>query len=78
MRPRGVSRGISGCSRSALTQREAGLQSPVGQRHFNARVDSRSRAAAGERLRLALDTSRLYFFDRSSGRNLTASSRPRR
>lgn len=45
---------------------------------FNARVDPRTRAAGGGRLRLALDTSRLYFFDRSSGRNLTASSSPRR
>ena len=39
--------------------------------HFNARVDPRSRAAAGERLGLAIDTSRLYFFDGESGRKLT-------
>ncbi len=45
---------------------------------FNARVNPRTRAAGDKRLRLALDTSRLYFFDRSSGRNLTASSSPRR
>jgi hypothetical protein len=31
---RGVSRGMSGCRRSALIHREAGLQSPVGQRHL--------------------------------------------
>jgi multiple sugar transport system ATP-binding protein len=45
---------------------------------FNARVDPRTRAAAGQRLRLAIDTSRLYFFDGETGLNLTASSRPRR
>jgi multiple sugar transport system ATP-binding protein len=39
--------------------------------HFNARVDPRSRAAPGEPLRLAVDTSRLYFFDGASGGNLT-------
>jgi hypothetical protein len=31
-----VSRGISGCSRDAFRQTEAGLHSPVGQRHFAA------------------------------------------
>ena len=38
---------------------------------FNARVDPRTRARPGGVLRLAVDTGRLYFFDRESGRNLT-------
>ena len=29
-------RGISGCSRDAFTHTDAGLHSPVGQRHFDA------------------------------------------
>jgi hypothetical protein len=38
--------------------------------HFSAPLDPRTRAANGQPLRLAVDTSRLYFFDRESGENL--------
>jgi multiple sugar transport system ATP-binding protein len=37
---------------------------------FNARVDSRTRAAPGEPLRLALDPARFHFFDPETGENL--------
>ena len=37
---------------------------------FNARVDSRTAAAAGDAIRLTIDTSKLYFFDASTGDNL--------
>jgi multiple sugar transport system ATP-binding protein len=38
---------------------------------FNARVDARSAAAQGERLRLAVDPARFHFFDPETGANLT-------
>jgi multiple sugar transport system ATP-binding protein len=41
---------------------------------FNARVDARSSAAPGERLRLAVDTARFHFFDPETGDNLTPRS----
>jgi multiple sugar transport system ATP-binding protein len=49
---------------------------------FSARVDPRTRARVGERLRLAVDPSRFHFFDRETGARLTvngasASSEPR-
>jgi multiple sugar transport system ATP-binding protein len=37
---------------------------------FTARVDSRTQAQSGARLRLAVDSSRLYFFDPSTGASL--------
>jgi multiple sugar transport system ATP-binding protein len=37
---------------------------------FNARVDPRTTAAAGEALRLAVDPSRFHFFDRETGENI--------
>jgi len=40
-----VSRGMRGWRRSALTHFDAGLHSPVGQRHFVAGADYRKRAA---------------------------------
>jgi multiple sugar transport system ATP-binding protein len=42
---------------------------------WNARVSSRTEARAGQPLRLAVDTSRLYFFDPASGASLTAGAR---
>jgi multiple sugar transport system ATP-binding protein len=41
---------------------------------FAARVDPRTRARLGEKLRLALDPSRLHFFDPQTGASLLASS----
>jgi multiple sugar transport system ATP-binding protein len=38
---------------------------------FNARVDARSAAAQGERLRLAVDPARFHFFDPETGANVT-------
>jgi multiple sugar transport system ATP-binding protein len=39
---------------------------------FNARVDSRTAAAPGESLRLALDPARFHFFDPETGENLAS------
>jgi len=39
---------------------------------FNARVDARTRARAGETLRLAVDPDGFYFFDPETGLNVTA------
>jgi multiple sugar transport system ATP-binding protein len=41
---------------------------------FNARVDPRTAARVGERLRLAVNPESLYFFDRASGENLLAAA----
>ena len=42
---------------------------------FTARVDARTRASAGDRLRLAVNPSALHFFDADTGASLTAPSR---
>jgi hypothetical protein len=42
---------------------------------WNARVQSKTAARAGERIRLAVDASHLYFFDPDSGASLTAGAR---
>jgi multiple sugar transport system ATP-binding protein len=42
---------------------------------WNARVSSKTEARPGQRLRLALDPSRLYFFDPDTGASLAARSR---
>jgi multiple sugar transport system ATP-binding protein len=44
----------------------------VGTSLFNARVDPRTRARAGESLRIAVDPARFHFFDPVSGRSLLA------
>jgi multiple sugar transport system ATP-binding protein len=44
---------------------------------FNARVDARSAAAPGERLRLAVDPARFHFFDPETGDNLASRSMER-
>jgi multiple sugar transport system ATP-binding protein len=43
---------------------------------FDARVDPRVDAAGGNRLRLAVDPSRFYFFDPATGVNLLRAARP--
>jgi hypothetical protein len=43
---------------------------------FNARVDPRTTASGGRRLRLAVDPTRFYFFDAGSGANLQRAKRP--
>jgi multiple sugar transport system ATP-binding protein len=42
---------------------------------WNARVQSKTHAQAGSRIRLAVDTSHLYFFDPDSGASLTTGAR---
>jgi multiple sugar transport system ATP-binding protein len=43
---------------------------------WNARVSSKTETRAGDRIRLAVDTSALYFFDPESGDSLTTRARP--
>jgi multiple sugar transport system ATP-binding protein len=54
---------------AVVGQADASLLADEGAK-FNARVDPRSKARPGQPLRLGMDTSRLYFFDPESGRNL--------
>jgi multiple sugar transport system ATP-binding protein len=42
---------------------------------WNARVQSKTAARVGERIRLAMDASHLYFFDPDNGASLTAGAR---
>jgi multiple sugar transport system ATP-binding protein len=42
---------------------------------FNARVDPRTRAAIGDRLRLAIDPHRFHFFDPKTGKSLLAAEK---
>jgi multiple sugar transport system ATP-binding protein len=58
----------------AREQEEEELTIGGGRAVFTARVDPRSAAAPGEPLRLAVDPSRLHFFDAKSGENLGSSS----
>jgi multiple sugar transport system ATP-binding protein len=58
----------------AREQEEEELTIGGGRAVFTARVDSRSAAAPGEPLRLAVDPSRLHFFDAQTGANLGSSS----
>ena len=44
---------------------------------FNARVDPRTKAAIGSRLRLAVDPHRFHFFDPTTGTSLLAAEAPR-
>jgi multiple sugar transport system ATP-binding protein len=66
-----VASDVSGRDEAALIQESRAL--------FSARVDPRARVRVGEPLELALDTSRLHFFDPESGKTLLpdAASEPR-
>jgi multiple sugar transport system ATP-binding protein len=57
-----VASDVSGRDEAALIQESRAL--------FSARVDPRARVRVGEPLELALDTSRLHFFDPESGKTL--------
>jgi multiple sugar transport system ATP-binding protein len=50
---------------------ELEAEGEVHENHFVARVPAESKAAAGQSLELALDTSKLAAFDGDSGVNLT-------
>jgi multiple sugar transport system ATP-binding protein len=54
----------------ALGDEDAGILQTEAS-YFTGRVDARSAAAVGDRLRLTLDPSRFYFFDPATGENLT-------
>jgi multiple sugar transport system ATP-binding protein len=57
-------------ARSDDTEDDGSLLVKRDRTRFVARVDPRSRVRAHERLRLAVDTGRLYFFDPASGESL--------
>jgi multiple sugar transport system ATP-binding protein len=50
--------------------RQLERQAGGSEAHFIARVDPRTRVAVGERIELAVDPSRLHFFDLGTGRSL--------
>ncbi len=58
-------------TRAIVEDEGADLQIPLmvdaGRAPCTARVDARSRCRPGETMRLAVDTSRLYFFDKETG-----------
>jgi multiple sugar transport system ATP-binding protein len=49
---------------------------PSNQALFTARVDARTAARVGERLRLAVDPARFHFFDPATGERVTATGAP--
>ena len=55
---------VEGCCASADLVEEKAL--------FNARVDPRTKAEIGSRLRLAIDPHRFHFFDPKTGKSLLA------
>jgi multiple sugar transport system ATP-binding protein len=52
------------------------LGTAEGTTSFTARVDARSAAKPGSRLRLSVDPTRFHFFDPETGRTLDASREP--
>jgi multiple sugar transport system ATP-binding protein len=50
------------------------LAEDAGKAMFAARVDARTKAKVGDRIRLAVDPSRLYFFSRETGESLLGAS----
>ena len=62
---------IEGASAHSAQLAELAADSGVGENDFVARLPAESSAAAGERIELAFDTSKLAIFDADSGANLT-------
>jgi multiple sugar transport system ATP-binding protein len=60
--------------RAAAEEEEEGLLAGAGTSLFNARVDPRTRARVGERLRLAVQPGGFHFFDLTGGENLLAAA----
>jgi len=58
--------------RAAVEDEDEGLLAREGTSLFNARVDPRTRAKVGERLRLAVQPRGFHFFDPETGANLLA------
>jgi multiple sugar transport system ATP-binding protein len=63
-----VATDVSGREEAALLQESRAL--------FSARVDPRTRVRVGEPLELALDPTRLHFFDPESGKTLLPAAAP--
>ena len=62
---------IEGASAHSAQLAELAADSGVGENDLVARLPAESSAAAGERIELAFDTSKLAIFDADSGANLT-------
>jgi multiple sugar transport system ATP-binding protein len=61
-------------ARAAQLDELAQTEGPT-ENTYVARVSAKSKATAGGRVQLALDTSRLTLFDAETGRNLSTQSR---
>jgi multiple sugar transport system ATP-binding protein len=60
--------------RAAVEEEDEGLLADERGSLFNARVDPRTRAEVGQRLRLAVNPERFHFFDAATGENLLAAA----
>jgi len=65
-----------GAGAKAAQLAQLAAESGVGENEFIARVSTESKAKQGEKLELALDTTKLTIFDPQSGRNLTLPEAP--
>ncbi len=57
--------------RSSAQLAELAAESGAGENEFVARVSAESKAAKGQTIELALDTTKLHIFDADTGVNLT-------
>jgi len=62
----------SGAAARSAQLTELAAESSMGENRFVARVSAESKAATGQTVELALDTSKLHIFDVQTGVNLTA------
>ena len=62
---------VEGASAHSAQLTELAADSPIGENEFVARLPAESAATAGQRIELALDTTKLAIFDADTGANLT-------
>jgi multiple sugar transport system ATP-binding protein len=62
---------VVAAARSADAEDDGSLLASRDRTRFVARIDPRTSARPGERLRLSVDTGRLYFFDQAGGHSLS-------
>ena len=62
---------VEGASAHSAELTELAADSPIGENEFVARLPAESAATAGQRIELALDTTKLAIFDADTGANLT-------
>ena len=62
---------VEGASAHSAQLTDLAADSPIGENEFVARLPAESAATAGQRIELALDTTKLAIFDADTGANLT-------